>query len=178
MYQIKNYLDHVDLEYLQDFALRARSLKERSYELMHLQVGHRVLDLGCGPGTDTIPLAQFVGRTGQVIGIDIDNKMIEEANKKARDAGVTDWVTHKNIDANSIPYPSDHFDSCRSERLLQHVEIPQILSEMVRVTRPGGWIVVADTDQSTMSIDTPDVDIEWRLRRFRTEIFTILCVIR
>ena len=138
MYQIKNHLDHVDLKYLEAFALRAKSLKERSYELMHLQVGHRVLDLGCGPGIDTIPLAQFVGCTGQVIGVDIDNKMIEEANKKAIDAGVTDWVTHKNIDANSIPFHSDHFDSCRSERLFQHVAIlEQILFEMVRVTKPG-----------------------------------------
>jgi len=91
---------------------------------MHIQVGHRDLDLGCGPGIDTIPLAQFVGRNGQVIGLDIDNKMIEVANKKAIDEGVTDRVIHKHIDANSIPYHSDHFNSCRSERLLQHVAIP------------------------------------------------------
>jgi ubiquinone/menaquinone biosynthesis C-methylase UbiE len=139
---------------------------------MHLQIGHRVLDLGCGPGTDTIPLAQFVGLTGQVIGVDIDRHMIEIANKKAKEADVADRVMHKHIDAESIPYDSDYFDSCRSERLFQHLLIPEwTLSEMVRVTRSDGWIVVADTDHSTMTIDTPDVDIEWKLRRFRTEIF-------
>lgn len=139
---------------------------------MRLQVGHRVLDLGCGPGTDTIPLAQFVGLTGQVIGVDIDSQMIEIANKKAKEADVMDRVLHKHFDSESIPYDSDYFDSCRSERLFQHLLIPErTLSEMVRVTKPEGWIVVADTDHSTMTIDTPDVDIEWKLRRFRTEIF-------
>jgi len=131
-----------------------------------------VLDLGCGPGTDTIPLAQFVGLTGQVIGVDIDRQMIEIANKKAKEADVVDRVLHKHFDAESIPYDSGYFDSCHSERLFQHLLIPErTLSEMVRVTKSEGWIVVADTDHSTMTIDTPDVDIEWKLRRFRTEIF-------
>src|SRR3990170_3433668 len=80
-------------------------------------------------------------------------------------------VIHKHIDAKSIPYESDYFDACRSERLFQHVLNPEeILSEMVRITRPGGWIVVGDTDHSTMTIDTPDLDIEWCLHRYRTDI--------
>nr|QNO55782.1 2-methoxy-6-polyprenyl-1,4-benzoquinol methylase, mitochondrial [Methanosarcinales archaeon ANME-1 ERB7] len=163
---------YVDPKYLQILALKVKPLKERSYDLMQLQNGHRVLDVGCGPGTDTIPLAQFVGPTGQVIGIDNDNQMIVTANRKAKDADVAGWVMHKRADATSIPYNSDYFNSCRCERLFQHVNMPeQILSEMVRVTVPGGWIVVADTDHSTMTIDTPDIDIEWRLRRFRTDRF-------
>ncbi len=113
----------MDPKYLQTLALRIKPLKERSYELMHLRDGLRVLDVGCGPGTDTIPLSRFVGSIGQVVGIDIDEQMPE-----------------------------------------------RILSEMVRVTKSGGWIVVADTDHSTMTIDTPDLDIEWRLRRFRSDI--------
>ncbi len=163
---------YCDPKYLQILGLKVKPLKERSYDMMQLQDGHRVLDVGCGPGTDTIPLAQFVGHNGQVIGIDIDNQMIITANKKAKEAGVADWVIHKQADATSIPYNSDFFNSCRSERLFQHVNRPeQILSEMVRVTVPGGWIVVADTDHSTMTIDTPDIDIERRLRSFRTDRF-------
>lgn len=147
-------------------------LKERSYELMHIRNGDRILDIGCGPGTDTIPLSQFVGTTGQIIGIDIDHEMIELANKKAKEANVADRVIHKHFDAESIPYNADYFDSCHSDRLFQHMLTPwRTISEMVRVTKPGGWIVVSDTDHSTMSIDSPDIDIEWKLRRFHTEMF-------
>ena len=139
---------------------------------MHIKSGYRVLDLGCGPGIDTIPLAQFVGPTGQVIGIDIDKEMINLANKKAMEENVNNLVIHKHFDAESIPYNADYFDSCHCERLLQHLLYPErTISEMVRVTKPDGWIVVSDTDHSTMTIDTPDIDIEWKLRRFRTEMF-------
>jgi ubiquinone/menaquinone biosynthesis C-methylase UbiE len=139
---------------------------------MHLQKGYKVLDLGCGPGIDTIPLAQFVGPTGQIIGIDIDNEMINIANEKAKEAMVNDWVIHKHFEAESIPYNSNYFDACHCERLLQHLLSPErAISEMLRVTKPNGWIVVSDTDHSTLTIDTPDIDIEWKLRRFHTELF-------
>jgi ubiquinone/menaquinone biosynthesis C-methylase UbiE len=168
----KKYIGRVDPDYLQNLASRVKPLKKRSYELMNIKNGDRILDIGCGPGIDTIPLSQFVGSTGQVIGIDIDPEMIYMANKKAQEENVTDIVLHKHFDAESIPYNSNYFDSCHSERLLQHLLTPwRTISEMVRVTKPDGWIVVSDTDQSTFSIDSPDIDIEWKLRRFHTEIF-------
>jgi ubiquinone/menaquinone biosynthesis C-methylase UbiE len=139
---------------------------------MHLQTGYRVIDLGCGSGTDTIPLAGFVGHAGKVVGIDTDDRMIVIANKKAREAGVADRVIHKHYDATSLPYDSNYFDACRTERLFQHVLYPEkVLSEMVRITRPGGWVVAADSDHSTLSIDNSVVDVEWRMRRFRTDKF-------
>ncbi len=159
-------------EYLQLLATKVEPLKKRSYELMHIRNGHRVLDLGCGPGIDTIPLAQFVSPTGQVIGIDIDKEMINIANEKAKEANVADLVVHKHFEAESIPYNSNYFDSCHCERLLQHLLEPErAIFEMVRVTKPNGWIVVSDTDHSTLTIDSPDIDIEWKLRRFHTELF-------
>lgn len=168
----KKYIGHVDPEYLQILATRIGPLKKRSYELMHIRNGHRILDLGCGPGIDTIPLANFVGSIGQVIGIDIDREMINIANEKAKEANVTDRVIHKHYDAESIPYNPNYFNSCRCERLLQHLLHPErAISEMIRVTKPNGWIIVSDTDHSTLTIDSPDIDIEWKLRRFHTELY-------
>jgi ubiquinone/menaquinone biosynthesis C-methylase UbiE len=139
---------------------------------MHLQTGYRVIDLGCGSGIDTILLAEYVGTTGKVIGVDTDNQMVATANKKAKEAGVADRVIHQHCDATSLPYDSNYFDACRTERLFQHVINPEkVLSEMVRITSPGGWIVAADSDHSTLSIDNSVTDIEWKLRRFRTDKF-------
>ena len=171
MYETE-YFGYVNPEYLQTIALKFKPLKERSYELMHLQTGYRIIDLGCGPGTDTIPLAKFVGSTGKVIGIDADNQMITTANKNAKEAGVSDMVIHRQYDAMSLPFDSDYFDACHTERLFQHLSNPEkVLSEMVRITKPGKWIVVVDTDHSSLSIDNSVIDIEWRLRRFRTDKF-------
>ena len=54
---------------------------------MHLQPGHAVLDVGCGPGTDTIVLAGLVGPTGRVVGVDSDAAMIAGADRRAGQAG-------------------------------------------------------------------------------------------
>jgi len=167
MSQPKGY---VDQEYLSVIGNLLNRIKQRSYTLMQIQPGHKVLDLGCGPGTDTIPLAQLVGVNGQVIGADYDEAMIAEAEQRAEQAGVNTWVRHKCVDAMSLPFETDYFDSCRSERLFQHLPNPaQALSEMTRVTKSGGWVVVLDTDWGSLSTDSDETDIERRLARFLAE---------
>jgi ubiquinone/menaquinone biosynthesis C-methylase UbiE len=61
-----NAKGYVDPEFLRVIGNQLNHIKQRSYALMQIQAGHKVLDLGCGPGTDTIPLAPFVGVNGQV----------------------------------------------------------------------------------------------------------------
>jgi ubiquinone/menaquinone biosynthesis C-methylase UbiE len=167
MSQRKGY---VDPGYLRVIGDQLNHIKQRSYALMQIHSGHKLLDLGCGPGTDTIPLAQLAGVTGQVIGADYDVDMVAEAEQRAEQAGVNTWVSHKRVDAMSLPFETDYFDSCRSERLFQHLLNPtQALTEMIRVTKPGGWVVVADTDWGSLSTDSDETDIERRLARFLAE---------
>ena len=164
---------YVDATYLQSIVQLARPIKQRSYELMDLRAGHHVLDVGCGTGIDTISLAQIVGPTGRVVGIDYDAEMISAAHQRSQEAGVQSWVHHDEGDATALPYENDSFDRVRSERVFQHVADPaRVLAEMIRVTKSGGRAVVADTDHSSVSIDCVDpgmLDIEWRLRRCHTE---------
>ena len=163
---------YVNPEYLRATGNLLNHNKQRSYALMHVQPGHKVLDLGCGPGTDTIPLASLVGEAGQVIGADYDETMIAEAELRAEQAGVNTWVRHQQVDAMSLPFETDYFDSCRSERMFQHLSNPaQALSEMSRVTKSGGWVVVLDADWGSWSTDSDEADIERRLARFFAEVY-------
>jgi ubiquinone/menaquinone biosynthesis C-methylase UbiE len=161
---------YVDPSYLQATAVILQRAKQRTSALMQIQAGHAVLDVGCGPGTDTIALAQLTGSSGRVVGVDHDAAMIAEAERRATQANVSAWVRHQEADATQLPFAADTFDAVRSERLFQHLRDPeQALVEMVRVTRTGGWVVVLDTDWGTVSIDTAEVDIERRLARVAAE---------
>jgi ubiquinone/menaquinone biosynthesis C-methylase UbiE len=155
-----------DLPYLQVMADLLKQEKQLTYSWMHLQLGSAVLDVGCGPGTDTIALAGLVGPTGRVVGVDADAAMIAEADRRAEQAGCRAWCFHQQADATALPLETGAFDACRSERLFQHLHTPALaLAEMARVTKPGGWVVVGDADWGTLSIDTSEVEIERRLVR-------------
>lgn len=163
----------VDANFLQALTQRIKHIKQQSYELMHIQPGDRVLDLGCGPGVDTVPLARLVGSGGRVIGIDKNEKMIVQARREAEQAGVTAWVTHEQADAVSLPYEDGYFDACRSSGMFQEVRAPApILSEMTRVTKPGGWVVVMDVDYGLTFTDTSEMDVALRLSRFMAEEYS------
>ena len=156
-----DYSGHVDSTYLDMAAQILSAAKRRTYELMGLQVGHRVLDLGCGPASDTIALADLVGETGEVHGVDFDPEMVEEANVRAMAAGLDERVLHRQADAAALPFDDDFFDACRSERVFQHLPDPAAgLAEMIRVTRPGGRIVVLDTDFGSLSIASEVSELE------------------
>jgi ubiquinone/menaquinone biosynthesis C-methylase UbiE len=176
MADLKSQFGYVDTTYLQTLFTITRPVKESSFQHMALQPGFHVLDVGCGPGLDTIPLAHMVGPTGFVAGIDHDPDMIAAADQNAAKAGVSGWVRHQAGDAAALPFDDHTFNASRSERLFQHLlHSEQVLAEMIRVTKPGGWIVVVDSDHSSTSVDLgPDPSlrkIEWKLRKFRADMF-------
>jgi ubiquinone/menaquinone biosynthesis C-methylase UbiE len=167
------YYGDAAAEYLQRVAALLQQSKQRSYDLLHIRLGSKVIDVGCGPGTDTIGLAHLVGPTGQVMGIDFNPTFLAQADAHAHQAGVNTWVTYQHADATNLPCATNTFDACRSERLLQHLLHPeQAVAEMVRITRPGGWLVISDADWGTLSIDTSELDIERRLVRLEADMHT------
>ena len=163
-------LGYVDPPYLEGTARLLRALKEDSYDWMQAQHGHCVLDLGCGPGTDTLALAERVGSDGMVVGIDRDPAMVREAERRAVEARLETRIVQHLADAVRLPLRSGSFDASRSERLFQHLSDPAAaLAELLRVTRRGGWVVVLDTDWGTLSLHSPEIAIERRLARVNAD---------
>jgi ubiquinone/menaquinone biosynthesis C-methylase UbiE len=163
---------YVTEDYLKAAAELLRSFKQRTYERMEIHAGDIVLDVGCGVGADTIPLKALVGESGQVMGVDFDREMLVRARLGGKKGNIKDGILHICSDAGHLSLRSDLFDACRSERLFQHLPHPEIaLSEMLRVTKPGGLIVVLDTDHGTWSVDTAEKDIERRISRFKADHF-------
>lgn len=161
---------YVDTGYLDAAARLAADGKRLSYERMRISPGARVLDVGCGPGTDTIPLAGLVGVGGLVAGLDHDAEMVARADERAAAAGVSARVDHRQGDAYALPWESAGFDAVRSERLLQHLAEPErAVAEMVRVARPGGRVVLVDTDWGSRSVDAPEPETERKMARFLAE---------
>jgi len=111
----------------------AQAYKRQSYELLRAQAGHYVLDVGCGPGDDARAIAKIVGHSGQVVGVDNDEKMVAEARKRAAGmAGLS--VEFCLCDAHQLAFDDNVFDCCRADRVFQHIEAPrQALAEVVRV---------------------------------------------
>ena len=101
----------------------------------------QVLDVACGPG---IVACEFARHAAQVTGIDITPAMIEQAEKRQRAQGLDNlaWAVG---DAVPLPYPDDSFSLVLTRYSFHHLLVPErALSEMIRVCRPGGRVMVAD----------------------------------
>lgn len=158
----------VDLEYLQASANHPQiaQIKRLSYQEMKLSAGASVLDIGCGPGLDTVNLADIVECLGHVTGIDADPEMVREADELARRRGVTGWTEHKLASALALPFPDNVFDACRCERVTQHLSAEDgltVVEEALRTTRPSGRVVFIDTDWASVSVHSTNPAIERRI---------------
>ena len=127
-----------------------RDLRERATKQLNLSAGSKVLDVGCGIGGATFPLAEITGPSGLAAGIDISSAMVEAANARS---GGRPGIEFRHGEASAIPYPDHFFDAARSERVFLY--LPDRLAairEMKRVVKPGGAIALLDTELESTAV--------------------------
>ncbi len=128
-----------------DFTRIAESMRESGEELvgkLGITEGLQVLDLGCGDGTTALPAAQ---RGAEVLGVDIASNLVAAGNERARALGLTN-CTFQEGDASDLRELGDEqFDLVISIFGAMFAPKPfDVAKEMVRVTKPGGRIVMGN----------------------------------
>ena len=117
---------------------KAREAGER---LLELTPGERVLEIGFGTGNSVINMAESVGPTGKVCGIDVSAGMLEVALAKIAGEGLLDRVELRTGDARELPYGDESFAATFASFTLELFppdDIPVVLAEARRVLREGG----------------------------------------
>ncbi len=107
-----------------------------AYLVSSLSTGARILDVGAGPGTITVDLADRVF-PGEVVGVDAAPDVVEIARATA---GERTNVTFRTGDAYALDEPDASFDIVHAHQVLQHLARPvEALREFRRVAGPGAW---------------------------------------
>jgi len=128
-----------------DFTRIASTMRESGAALVEqlgITKGLRVLDLGCGDGTTALPEARL-GAT--VVGVDIARNLVDAGNARARAEGLTNCTFQEGDASNLHELADDAFDLVVSIFGAMFAPRPfDVAKEMVRVTRPGGRIVMGN----------------------------------
>lgn len=134
------------LETMYDVAFfgRESALRDRSFEVLDVTSGERVLEVGCGYGNSFPPLRETIGPSGHLVGIDVSRGMVESARERITDRG---WrnVEAVRADVRQPPLTTGSVDAAYAAMSLSAVPDPETAIEAIgSVLRPGGRLVVLD----------------------------------
>lgn len=122
---------------------------ERLLDAIGVQAGWACLDMGCGAMGILGPLSRRVGENGRVIGLEMDEKLIMAARQYVDEEELVN-VTLQQGDAYQSNLTANSFDLAHERFVLPHVADPAaLLQEMMRLTKPGGMVVIQEPDHSS-----------------------------
>lgn len=118
-------------------------LTRRAFEMIpSLPDSPRILDVGCGPGMQTVELLRSCA--GSVVALDFLPEMIDRTNAKADSAGVSDRLETVVQDMKEMTFPQSHFDVIWSEGAIYNLGFETGLSEFKSLLKPGGYVSVSE----------------------------------
>jgi SAM-dependent methyltransferase len=131
-----------------------------------------VLDVGAGIGHWGRALAAVLPSEAEFVGIDSEPKWIEEATRQAEQHGLSKRARYQLARAESLPFDDASFDLVTCQTVLIHVREPRaVITEMLRVVRPGGWVLLAEPNNfaataigSSLTAEAPIEEIIDRMR--------------
>jgi arsenite methyltransferase len=124
-------------------------------------VGERIVDIGCGPGLFVAELAQSVGPSGRIVGLDVSPDALTFARRRCVE---WPWVTFDQCDATALPVADSEFDAAISVQVLEYVaDVDRALAEMHRVLRPGGRALVVESDWDALVLNADDAAQQGRI---------------
>jgi len=155
-YSVKRFADQpAEASRLERQAGVIADAEEQALVALGLTQQGRLLDLGCGPG---VVAARIAGRRPglRIVGLDRDADLLALAGGR---------VTPVRADAAELPFASESFDGVHARLLLRHLPDPaRTLLEIRRVLRPGGRLVVADSDDGALVVHPFPEEIARALR--------------
>jgi len=169
----RNQKEH-DAEIIEQFTKQAIPFTELSGHLDSIQMliemskvdgDDLVLDVACGPG---LVACEFAKVAQHVTGIDLTEKMIEQANNRQKELGLTNLSWDIGT-ASLLPYASDSFSVVVTRYSFHHFLDPKaVLGEMIRVCKPNGVILIADA-----ALPADKVDAYNRMEKLRDPSHTV-----
>ena len=128
------------VEYRERLDAMLAPLGEAAIARLHPDPGEYVLDIGCGTGTTSLELARLVGDTGHVTGVDVSAPMLDEARRRATDAGL-DNTSFVAADAGIHQFEPRHYDAAFSRMGIMFFAEPVAgFTNLRRALRPGGQL--------------------------------------
>ena len=138
-------------------------IKMNSYDILEIKDDDILLEIGCGNGYDAIELSKRVGNAGKVYGIDAEERLIEKAKQNAFNNKCNN-VEFIISDAEYISFGDNFFNNIRAERLFQHLKNPyKVIEEALRVLKPGGKILLIETDWYGMNLYINNEAVEQKI---------------
>jgi SAM-dependent methyltransferase len=122
---------------------------EYSYHLLGDVRGRRVIDFGCGSGSNSVLLAN---RGARVWGVDISEDLLRLAKRRTEVTGRADGVCFVAASAHQLPFPDDSIDVVFGIAILHHLDLVLVSNEVRRVLRPGGRAIFQEPTRNSATL--------------------------